>query len=108
MVAASSPALESAPAVTTTAPSPQGPGCSRVGGRRSAQLWGHPVAGASCVLPGSAYPGGSTGSWAVPPDALGSLACAAGIALLGPCSPFSADLPRELLPWPGLAHAPAV
>ena len=31
MAAASPPALESAPAVTTAAPSPQGPGCSRGG-----------------------------------------------------------------------------
>ena len=35
---ASSPALESAPAVTPTAPSPQGPGCSRGGGCCPAQL----------------------------------------------------------------------
>ena len=38
LMAASYPALESAPAVTTTAPRPQGPGCSGDGGRRSDQL----------------------------------------------------------------------
>ena len=41
LAAASCPALESAPPVTTIAPSPQGPGCSGGGGHRSAQLGGH-------------------------------------------------------------------
>ena len=51
---------------------------------------GHPVAGASslpCVLPASACPVGSAGSWAVSPSALRSRACAAGIALPGRAAP---------------------
>ena len=43
---ASSPVLESAPAVTTTAPSPQGPGCSREVGAHLHSS-GPPVAGGS-------------------------------------------------------------
>ena len=85
VVAASSPALESAPAVTTAAPSPQGPGCSGGRGCRSAQLGAARQQEHPCC-PGPSWPPpvseGSTGSWAVSPSTLGSQACTAGIALL--------------------------
>ena len=57
--------------------------------------WGHPAAGASslsCALPASACPGGSTGSWAVSPGALGSRACVAEIVLPG-CAALSVEPP---------------
>ena len=61
---------------------------------------GRPVAGTSWlsfVPPASACPEGSTRSWAVSPSVLGSGACAAGIALPGPLSPFWLERLPELL-----------
>ena len=58
MLAASSPALESAPAVTTAAPSPQGPGCSG-GGGADLQSLGPPGRSVLAVL----YPPGLRLSW---------------------------------------------
>ena len=61
------------------------------------------MAGASllpCVLLASACPGGSAGSSAESPSALGSGACATGIALLGLHSPLCTEPPLELLPEP--------
>ena len=66
--------------------------------------WGRSVAGVSllsCVLPASACPKGSAGSWAVSPSALGSRARTAGIVLLELRSPLRVELLSELLP--GLA-----
>ena len=63
--------------------------------------WGRLAAGVSllpCVLPASACPEGSSGSWAVSPGTLGSGTCAAGIALRGPRSPHCVELPTERLP----------
>ena len=61
LAAASSPALESVPAVTTAAPSPQGPGCSRE--RRGADLhsWGCPGQECPCCLVPSLPPPGGAG-----------------------------------------------
>ena len=99
--------LESAPAVTISAPSPQGPGCSR---GRVADLHssGCQVAGASllsCVLPASACPKGNSGSWAVSPGALGSGACGAGIVLPGRAAPST--LSRLLSHLLGCSQGPA-
>ena len=89
VAAAGSPALESAPAVATSAPSLQGPGCS--GGRAVdlhnldppgqehpplLGLWALPVPGGSRVL-GCA------------PSTLGAGTCAAGIRTRGPGAPCS-------------------
>ena len=90
LAAASSPALESAPSVTTTAPSLQGPGCTRgSAGALICRVWGHRVArhfSLSWAPPHLHLPRGDAGSWAVPAGALGSGACAPGITLPG-CSP---------------------
>ena len=122
MALASSPALESAPAVTTTVS--QSTGAWMLRGQRApiCTAQGHPGSGASllpCVLPASICPEGSARSWAVSPSALGSRAFAAGITLpglhsphrmepppqllLGSRSPLGAEPPPELLPWP---HGP--
>ena len=89
MAAASSPALQSSPAVTTAAPRLQVHGCSGAG---VADLYssGSPAAGVSllsCVLPASACPGEKAGSWAVSPGALGFGAFAAGTTLPGCAAP---------------------
>ena len=66
---ASSPALESAPAVTPAAPSPLGPGCSR-GGCADLRSSGAPGAGGSSpswALPASACPGGAQDRGLCPP-----------------------------------------
>ena len=49
----------------------------------------------SCVLPTSACPKGSPGSWAVSPSALGYVACAARILVPGPGSPLHVGPPPE-------------
>ena len=87
MAEASSLALELAPAVTTTAPSPHWPGCSRGGGVLICTAQGHPAVGESllsCALSASTCPKVSTGYWAVSPGTLESRACAPGITFLGP------------------------
>ena len=101
LAVASSPALESGPAVTTAAPSPQGPGCSGSGGRHSAQL-GSP--GGRSILT-ILCPHGLHLSrrehriLGCVPGALGSRACAAGIMLWARssegsrCSPLPAESP---------------
>ena len=97
VAADSSPALESAPAVTTAAPSPQVPGCTR-GGGLICTAWGRWAAGASllsCVFLASACPGGSAGFWAVSPSALCSRACAAGIALPAAQPPLCRAAPES-------------
>ena len=92
MAAASSSALESAPAVLRQLPVhlPVCRGLDAPGaGAPICTAWGHPVAGASllsCALLASPVPG-STGSWAASPGALGSQACAAGIPLPGCAAP---------------------
>ena len=65
---ASSPALESAPAVTTAAPSLQGPGCSGTGGA-DLHSPGCPGRGVLAVLgpPGLRLSRRSAGSWALSP-----------------------------------------
>ena len=91
VVAASSPALESAPAVTTAAPSRQGPGCSGVGSANLHSLG--PPSGRSVLAvlcpPGLCLSWGSGRSCAVSPSTLGSQASSAGIApsLLGCTAP---------------------
>ena len=99
MVGASSPALESAPAVTTAAASRRGldaPGA----GPLICSPRGRLAAGVSLLswaLPASACPGGSAGSWAVFPAP-----CALGPVLLELCSrqhsPLCAEPLPELLP----------
>ena len=83
MAAASSAALESAPAVTTAAPSLQGPGCSG-GGGADLQSWG-PSGGRSvfaALCPSSLFlPRGERPILGCVPSALCSRACAVGIAL---------------------------
>ena len=118
MVAASSPALESAPAVTTPVSQSAGAWTLRGWGALICTVQCRLAAGASwlsCVLPASACPNRSTGSWAVSPCALCPGVCAAGITLLGlrsavhteplpellsgPYSPLRGELPPELLPF---------
>ena len=73
---------------------------------RGAPIWtarGLLAAGASwlsCVLPASACPNRSTGSWAVSPCALCPGVCAAGITLLGLHSPVHTEPLPELLSGP--------
>ena len=119
LAVASSPAVESAPAVTTTALSLQRPGCSPGGVRRSAQLGPAlrqelprcPVSSLPPPVPG----GGERRILGCVPRALGSGACAAGIMLLGPGlpkaaghSPLHPEPPPELLPRPRRPCAPAL
>ena len=120
MEAASSPALESAPAVTTADLSLQGPGCSG-GGPLTCTAQGRPAAGVSllsCALLASACPRGSAGSWTVSAGTLCSWACAVGFALpaaqpllrgasavaasellLGAVETPAAQAVSEMLPW---------
>ena len=107
VVASSSLALESAPGVTTLVSQSTGAWMLQGRGSPICTAWGRLAAGASwlsCVLLASACPGGSAGSWAVSPGALGSGVCAAGIALPGPCSPLHDEPPPE--PQPQLLLGP--
>ena len=88
VAAASSPSLESAPTVTTTAPSPQGPGWSGGRGHRSAQLgaaWQQerpccPVSSRPLPVPGGVPDPGLC------PRCPGLWVCTAGITFPGPHS----------------------
>ena len=103
MAVASSSAQESAPAITTTVSQSAEAWMLQGQGELICIAWGRSVAGVpllSCVLPDSASPKGSAGSWAVSPGALGSGACTTGIVLLELCSPLRAELLSELLPGP--------
>ena len=107
---ASSPALESAPAVSTAVSQSTVAWMVRGWGVLICTVQGCPAAGASllpCIFPASAFPGGTARSWAVSPVALGSRACAARIAL-GPHSPLCMELPPELLLAPCRVHTPAI
>lgn len=100
VAAASSLALGSAPAVTTAASSPQGPGCSTGGGRSFAQFRAGrqqerpccPVSSRPLPVPGGASDLGLS------PSALGSRACTARIA-------FPRRSPLHTEPPPGAAPA---
>ena len=102
MAADSSPALESATAETTVAPSPYCPACSRGQGALICTAWGLPsAAGASSLswaLPASVYSGDRSILGYVP-GVLGSGSCTAGIAPRLR-SPLLSELPPELPPRP--------
>ena len=97
MAAASSGALDSAPAVIMELSVCRGldaPGA----GPLICSARGHLVVGVSllsCALPASACPGGSARSWAVSPAP-----CAPGSALLESCSWLGSPLHAEPLPEP--------
>ena len=113
MVAVSSPALESAATVTTTAPSQQGPECSGVrgsnlhssgppGGRSVLAVLGPP---GLCLSQGEGQILGC-----VPPAPLAVGPAPAGMELLEPSSPIHREppLPLELLQGPWGECAPAL
>ena len=92
LASASSPALESAPTVTTTV-SKSTLAWMLPGWCRCTDLHSLGTPSGRSVLavlgpPAFTYPEGSTGSLAVSPRPLQSGACAAGITLQGPCSPL--------------------
>ena len=100
MAAASSPALESAPAVTTGAPSLQGPGCSW-GGAADLHSLGRLGRSVLAVLgpPGLCLSQGEAGSWAVSlaPWALGPALLDSRSCLCSRLSPQLPPSPSELL-----------
>ena len=110
LVVASSPALESAPAVTTTGPSPQGPGCSGAGDADLHSLGVHVGRGVLSVLclPGLRLsPGGVQDPGQCPPAPWDLGPVPLESRSWGPEPPHP-EPPPELLPRPHGAQAPAL
>ena len=110
VVLARSLALESAPTVTTTAPSPQRPGSRCSSGRGTDVLSlglpsGMSIPAVLCP-PGLHLSMGESQILGCVPSALGSWACTAGIPLLGLHSSFSTSMlpeqPELFLDQPGM------